>query len=620
MSLPRGATLQINLPPRMVEWTEPERLAWKPPDDLSVSEWADRNRFLHPLTSAEPGKWSTERTPYLKEIMDAFSDPSVEMITFMASTQVGKTECLLNMMGYAIDQDPGALLLVMPREEDVISIGQRRIRPMLEASPQLSRHLSDHKTDNKNKEIRFTRSMMYLAGSNSPADLSSRPVRYVLGDEVDKWPAFSGKEASPVDLMIERTRTFWNRKIVIASTPTTRDGYIFKSYQRSDQRQYYVNCPHCDKSQVLVFPQIKWPEEQRDPAVIRSERLAWYECEHCQGHISDLDKSKMLQEGSWIPEGESTSHRGFQISAMYSPWLTWSDIAAKFLEAKDEPSSLMNVVNSWFGQPWSEKVEQVSNDEIAKRQKPYARGTVPEGAVVLTAGVDVQADHLWYVIRAWGPREESWLIEAGRLDTDLDGLVPIIINRQFTGGHRVRMTLIDSGYRTDEVYRFCRHWPDVCRPTKGQQKMSGVPIKASKIDRSQIGDPMKRSIRLFLIDTSHFKDKLNRMQTAQDGEHGAWHLHENVSDDYLKQVTSEHKVLKRNTRTGATQTVWTKKPGAGGNHLFDAEVYALASAEMLGVYALPDEKETPDLPPPPSPARSQESEWVQKRSGGWING
>lgn len=569
------------------------------------------------MTSAEPGKWSTDRTPYLREIMDAFSDPTVEMITVMASTQVGKTECLLNMMAYGIDQDPGSMLLVMPREEDVISINQRRIRPMLESSPQLSRHLSDQKAHNKNKEIRLSRNFVNMASAGSPADLASRPVRYVFADEVDKYPAFSGKEASPIDLMIERTRTFWNRKIVITSTPTTTDGYVYRSYQRSDQRQYHVPCPHCQKQQFLVFPQVKWPEDASDPAVIRSERLAWYECIECGGRISDLDKTEMLQAGSWVSQSESISHRGYQISALYSPWLTWSDVAAKFKEAQDPPS-LMNVVNSWFGQPWAEKVEAVDDSEVSKRQKPYARGTVPEGASVLTAGVDVQADHLWYTIRAWGPKEVSYLVEAGRLDTDLDGLLPIIINRQFPGGHRVRLTMIDSGYRTDEVYRFCRHYPDLCRPVKGQQKMTGVPIRTSKIDKTSIGDPMKRSIRLFLIDTNHFKDKLSRMQTAQDGDHGAWNLHENVSADYLSQVTSEHKILKRNTRTGVTQAVWTRKPGTGGNHLFDAEVYALAGADLLGVYALPEDEQPAEITPPPK--RDEGQEWVQKRSGGWING
>lgn len=611
------------IPPRTVRWTTRERLAWTPPADLTVSEWADEHRILHPLTSAEPGRWRTDRTPYLKGILDAFSDPALERITIMASTQVGKTEAILNMIAYAIDQDPGATLFVMPREEDVISIGQRRIRPMIEASPQLTRHTTENKSDNKLKEMRFSRSMLYLAGSNSPADLASRPVRYVLGDEIDKWPAFSGREASPVDLMIERTRTFWNRKIVLTSTPTTRNGYIFREYERSDQREYKVPCPHCGEKQTLEFAQVKWPEDQRDPALIRQGRLAWYECIECEGKITDLQKPEMLAGGEWVAKAgsESTStHAGFRIHALYSPWLSFGEVAAKFLESKDDPASLLNFVNSWLGWIWEERSERIEAEELAARTKEYERSTVPAGAVVLTAGVDVQGDHLYYVIRAWGSSgENSWLVEAGRLDAGLEQLVSVIVNRVFPGvgrQHRVRLMCIDSGYRTDEVYRFARRHSEVVRPIKGQQSLSGVPIRSNKIDRNATGDTIRHSIRLFHIDTSHFKDKVTRLMTAQDGEPGEWNLHDNIPAEYLRQCTSEAKILNRNRRTGAMKTEWAKKPGSGANHYWDCEVYATAAADMLAVYTLTD-TDQPQEDPQPEP---EEPRWVSPRRNGWING
>ena len=622
--------MNLKLPTSTVEWTAAERLAWLPPDDLSVSEWANRHRILHPLTSAEPGRWRTDRTPYLKAIMDSFSDPKVERITLMASTQVGKTETILNMMAYAVDQDPGAMLLVMPREEDTVSIGQRRIRPMIESSPQLSRHLSDHKTDNKLKEIRFARSMLYFAGSNSPADLASRPVRYVLLDEVDKYPAFTGqmKEAGPIDLAVERTRTFWNRKIVLCSTPTTRAGHIFREFERSDQRTYHVPCPHCGHRQTLEFSQIKWPEDERDPVKIRRDRLAWYECNHCEEVILDTDKPEMLNQGEWrTADGadEDSPHRGFRIHALYSPWLTFSEVAAKFLESKDDPPSLLNFVNSWLGWIWEERSEKIEADHVATRAKEYDRATVPEGGIVLTAGVDVQQDHLYYTVRAWGLREESWLVECGRLEAGLDQLVNVLLRRTWNGHdrtHRLRLCCIDSGYRTDEVYRFARSWPDLVRPIKGAQRLSGVPIRAAKIDRNIVGDPLKRSVRLFHLDTSHFKDKLTRFMTAQDGEHGAWHLHAGVPAEYLKQVTSEHKILNRNRKTGASVAAWTKRPGAGGNHWWDCEVYAAAAADMLAIYALNDENAPEGQPPTTQNSRpdaSRSSGWVRQKRGGWFN-
>ena len=584
-----------------------------------MSAWADRHRILHPLTSAEPGPWNTNRTPYLRDVLDAFSDPTVEQLTIMASTQVGKTEAIMNMIAYTIAEDPGATLLVMPREEDAVQMGMRRIRPMVESSPELSKHLSESKSDNKLKEIRFTRSMLYLAGSNSPADLASRPVRYVLGDEVDKWPAFSGRESSPVDLMVERTRTFWNRKIVLASTPTTRNGYIFQQYERSDQRVYSVPCPHCEHSQTLEFSQVKWPDDERDPVKIRQERLAWYECSKCSGVIKDRDKPEMLMRGSWSVTGTPGSHRGYRINALLSPWLTWSEVAAKFLESKSNPASLMNFVNSWLGWIFEEESHKVEVDDLSQRAKEYERSTVPAGARVLVAGVDVQQDHLYYIVRAFGYREESWLIECGRLNAGLEQLVDVLLRRTWPGEqgpHRLRLACIDSGYRTDEVYRFCRSWPEICRPIKGQKSLNGVPIRTSKIDRNIAGDPLKGSVRLFHLDTTHFKDKVTRFMTAQDGEPGAWHLHQDVPAEYLKQVTSEHKVLTRNRRTGATASVWTTKPGGSDNHYWDCEVYAAASADMVAVFALTEEAHQPPEPPPQP---SQQSQWV-KPGKGWING
>ena len=606
-------------PPKLAEWTDRERSAWTPPDDLSVSEWADKHRVLHPLTSAEPGRWNTDRTPYLREILDSFSDPSVERLTVMASTQVGKTESILNMIAYAVAEDPGATLLVMPREEDVVSMGARRIKPMIESCPELSKYLSESKADNKLKEIRFHRSMLYLAGSNSPADLSSRPVRYVLGDEVDKWPAFSGREASPVDLMVERTRTFWNRKIVLTSTPTTRAGYIFKEYELSDQREYQVPCPHCDVPQPLVFTQVKFPEEERDPAKIRQERLAWYECQACGGKIGDLDKPEMLRKGFWKPQSEASAHRGYRINALYSPWLTWSEIAAKFLESKDDPASLMNFVNSWLGWIFEEKSLKIEEDYLKTRSREYQEGTVPEGGIVLTAGVDVQKDAIYYVVRAWGYREESWLVEAGKLEAGVENLIEALARKTWSSPsgktHRLRLACIDSGYRTDEVYKICRRFSDVFRPIKGQQKLNGVPIRTSKIDRNIAGDPLKGSVRLYLIDTTHFKDKVTRLMTDTDGD-GSWHLYSNVSSKYLRQVSSEHKVLSRNKKTGATTSRWVTKPGHAANHWFDCEVYATAAADMLAVYAMQESEPVTEAPV----QKREESDWVRPRKGGWING
>ncbi len=198
------------------------------PLPITVSQWADRYRILNSVTSAEPGRWKTNRTPYLQGIMDAFTDPLVEEITVMAASQVGKTEGMYNMLGYVIDQDPGPTLMVLPRENDAKSVSYNRVLPMINSSGSLRDHISKASDDITKLEYHLDRMILYFAGSNSPADLASRPIRYLFLDEVDKYPRFSGREADPIKLASERQKTFWNKKTVKVSTPTTRDGYIFR--------------------------------------------------------------------------------------------------------------------------------------------------------------------------------------------------------------------------------------------------------------------------------------------------------------------------------------------------------------------------------------------------------
>ena len=300
-------------------WTDNVRKAWELPERLTVSEWADRSRVLD-FTHAEPGPWHTDRTPYLKGVMDAFNDPVIEDITIMASTQCGKTEAMLNMMGYAISQDPGPMLLVMPREDDAGSISTRRIIPMLTFAPNLRRHFTSNPDDITKKEITLDRMTIFLSGSNSPAGLAQRPIRYLFLDETDKYPPFAGRESDPIKLASERTRTFWNRKIVKCSTPTTEEGYIFREYEQSDMRKYYMPCPFCGKMQVFTWPQVRWPSDERDPEEVKTRRLAWYECINCREKIVDGMKQKMLGQGEWVVEkvrgSKQSTRAGFWINAM----------------------------------------------------------------------------------------------------------------------------------------------------------------------------------------------------------------------------------------------------------------------------------------------------------------
>jgi len=620
-------------------WTPRVRSAWQLPNELTVSQWADQYRKLDPMISAEPGQWRSDRTPYLRGIMDAFNDPLVEKITIMSCTQVGKTESWLNMLGYAIDQDPAPVLIVMPREPDAKYISKSRVLPMIRISPELSQHLTKDSDDLTRLEIKLDRMFIYFAGANSPAALSGKPVRYVLRDEVDKYPKFSGEEADPIKLSNERTHTFWNRKSIDCSTPTTKNGYIYREYERSDKRSYYVPCPHCGGYQVLEFRHhVKFPEEERDPDIIKKNKLAWYQCEYCKGKIIDSMKQEMLLKGKWIPAAIKldskghipekldfpiVSHVGFHLNALYSPWLTFSDVAAEFLDSHDEPALLMNFINSWLAQVWEEEAIETKPERLKHLCGDYARDTVPDGGIVLAGGVDVQKDYFIITIRAWGVYPQSWLIHEERV-AEWEEVEHILFETRYPSvvpgiePFPVRLTCFDTGYRTSEVYNFCRKYPGLTRAIKGKDQITGVPYKMVTIDRYPDGKRIPGGLKLWFLDTNYFKDKISFFVHTEHAS-PTWHLHREPTEEYFRWFCGEHKITKRDRKTGRTYEAWEPISSHAQAHYWDSEVYALAAAEMMRVFTLKDEDKPGSISERPAQKPQQKPpKWIA-REGKWID-
>jgi phage terminase large subunit GpA-like protein len=606
-------------------FTEWESAAWLPPPELSVSEWAEATVVLPRSVSAEPGPLCLDRTPYLREVLQTVTDPEVEEITLCFSTQVGKTLAAILAVLYHLDQDPWPVLHVMPREDDAVAINTDRYQRIIRESPGLARHLSEAKNDMTREAIRLNGCVVTFAGANSPAALASRAIGILVLDETDKYPPFSGKESDPISLARERTRTFVHKKILKTSTPTTERGYIWRELQESDKRHYEVPCPHCGHMQELVLgvkeagqPGIKWPAEQRDPERLLDEKAAWYECENCHGRILDRHKAAMLKGGHWVQEDPSAPRRrvGFHLSALYSPWLTWSHIAAEFLRAQATWATLMNFKNSWLAEIVEDKVDEVTASHIRERVGGYAMGTVPPEAHVLTAGVDVQLDHLWYVIRAWGAHGESWLVRCGRVESFEPALVRVLFEACYKAGDDpigISGTMIDMGYRTDEVLDFCRKY--TCQAVKG----AAAPSRTYTVSYPQ--HAKGGTYPLVTIDTSYYKAKLHRLIRQRDGDPGAWHIPGvvdangisvgGVDEEYYQHLISEQRVKEQEKKTGRPIFPWRRIPAGAPNHLLDCEVYALAASEILEVEhrfheppvrgIQPNERETPPTPTPIPP-------------------
>lgn len=565
-----------------VDWFPEELEAFKPPERYTVSEWADNFRVLTSV-SAEPGRWRTNRTPYLKEPMDRFTDPLIEKIVLCFGAQLGKTETELNMIGYALDQTSSPTMMVYPTDTIAKFASDKRVQPMIKSVKSISDKFDE---GSKLLELDFNNgNYMVLVGANSPSSLSSRSIKYLFFDEIDKYPAFAGKEADPIKLATERTKTFVDKKIVMVSTPTVESGNIWQAFMSANERrQYYVPCPHCGASQVLKFKQIKWPEEHNDNAdMIRD--TAYYECEHCGGRIYDKHKMEMLRSGEWRAVNESQSKVrsvSYHLSSIYSPWVTFGDVAYEFKNSKGTPATLMNFINSWLAEPWkSSKTKSTQNLEFT--QSSYPCGIVPDKAVLLIASVDVQLDHFWWEVRAYAPGVKSYLIDYGQASTWED-LEEIIINREYPSEYgeprQVMKAGIDSGFRTDEVYQFCSRFPEVCIPIKGSSNHStmAAPYTMTSLEKGVVG-----GLKLYVLNTDYWKDFIFARMIRPADEVSTIHLYKNCPEEYSDHLRSEEKQEIRNVKTGAVTVQWKPLTSHPVNHLLDTCTYNAAVADIAGV-------------------------------------
>ena len=553
------------------------------------------------MSAGASGPLSLDRTPYMREILKAARDPEVEEITLCFAAQASKTLCLQIIVLYYLFEDPWPCLHVMPRESDAKAICVERYQPIIDASPSLKARMSTSKRDQKADMIRVDGNTLNFAWSNSPASVAFRSAAILAVDETDKYELFSGREADPVSLARERTLTFSGRKILKTSTPTTEASYIWKEYQEGDRREFYIPCPHCASYQKLIFgvkdrglPGVKWPEDVRDPERIIDENLAWYECEHCQGKIVDHHLPEMLKEGVWAPAalevradgslvGTPPSRRrlSFKLPRLYSPWHNagFSYVAAEFCKSVKFPPKYMNFRNSWLAEIYEEHVEELKDAHLRSRKADYDYGEIPPDVHLMAAGVDVQLDHLWYVLRGFGSFGKSWLIKCGRLET-FEELHRVLIDAQYFTSEELRrpipisMIMIDVGYaeRKDEVIGFSQLYR--CQPVKGAANLT------SYIKRGDIHDSSNRPHRLITIQSDHFKARLHR--DIRD-EPPMWLLPRDVPEEYLHQLCVEQRVLVINRKTGHDSYVWKKPYSSAANHMFDCECYVQAAADLLEV-------------------------------------
>ena len=583
-----------------------------PPEQLTVSEWAEKYRMLDSRSSAMPGPWSNEVTPYLIGIMDEFNNYETEKIVFCKSTQIGGTEVLQNMIGYIVMQDPAPTMIVYPSDLLAKSVSENRLQPMLKATPEIAKKFDE---GSPLLELHFDGMYLTLTGSNSPANLASKPIRFLMMDEVDKYPGASSKEADPIKLAMERTKTFHNKKIYETSTPTLKTGHIWKDKENADiEKHYFVPCPHCGEYIEFKFENIRFPKDEDMSYADRAE-FATYVCQECGCVITDNDKHNMLKLGEWRVVRHNTKYVrdvAFWINTLYSPFVRWADIAKEFLLSKDDPELLQNFINSWLAEPWEDTKLRTNAELVLERQTELPEYVVPKWTKILTAGVDVQETSLYWSIRAWGKYLTSQNIAHGQALSfeEIDRIMNISYQTEDGDPVVVNLCLVDSGDQTDLVYDFCALHLDYALPVKGSSHSQLSHYKISTINRP---DSRAHGMQLVLVDGGKYKDMIAGRMQRPNGR-GSWMVYEGCDMEYATQVTAEHKV---NVKVpGGVRQVWQLKRAHADNHYLDAEVYNAAAADIMGVRTLhlsEDEEQTVQTEEPETP----EEQWI-KANENWI--
>lgn len=563
----------------------------RPDPDYTVSSWADANRMLSQKASAEPGRWRTERTPYLKDIMDELSPSSpAQRVVFMAGAQVGKSETGNNWLGFVIHHAPGPMLLVQPTVDTAKRFSKQRLAPMIEESPALHDRIVDNKSRDSGNSMmakEFPGGVLLITGANSASGLRSMPIRYLFMDEVDAYPLDVDGEGDPIQLAEKRTTTFSRRKVFMSSTPTVKDvSRIEREFNLSDQRRFFVPCPHCGHMQWLRWTNLKWDND--DP------HTAAYACEDCGALIEERHKTDMLKAGEWRPTAKSDGRTvGFHLSSLYSPlgWKSWAEIVAEFMQAKGDAPLLKTFVNTVLGETWEDDyAAKIGAGELQQRVEFYQPGIAPARALAITAGVDVQDNRLAVSLYGWGRDEESWLIDHMEIYGDpaqpkvwqqLDEVILKPVPHEISEPIKLAATAIDSGgHFTNEVYAYARERKKHnVFAIKGQSQRGKPPIgKPTKVDLNWKGQKLSKSAEVYPVGSDTIKSTVFARLKLNEPGPGYIHFHAEAGAEYFEQLTAEKQITRY--VKGFPVREWVKKSGAR-NEALDCKVYAYAAMQWL---------------------------------------
>lgn len=566
----------------------------RPEPRLSLAEWADRYRYLSTKSAATSGRWRTDRAPYLRDPMEALSvgSPTTKVVLQFAA-QLGKTELIHNLLGYVADQAPGPVLWVWPTLDLARAASKTRIQPLFDESPRLQGLLQERGQEILEKS--FPGGGLSLAGSNAPAGLSGRPIRYLLGDEVDRWSLDAGGEGSPLRLAEARTKGFPNRKILLASTPTDADTSAIEREARLGTMEYFhVPCPHCGTYQRLVLEGVRWTKGDPDSAV--------YVCQSapCGLQIEERHKTAMLRGGRWVATGARARRgvRSFLLSSLYSPFgYSWADAAGDWETAQGSQDDLKAFVNTVLGETWKDQSPPPEWEQLRARSESYPRGIVPRGGLILTAGADVQKDRIEVEILALGRGLERWSVDylvlpGDPTKTEVWDLLRDVLSRQWPlasgGAIPIRMLAVDNSYEPDAVFRWIRKQsPAQVAAVRGRDNQMTIVGQPIEVEVTSGGRRIRRGNKLWFLGSGLLKSRIyGYLRLERPGADGAklpsgFSHHPDYGEEWFRQITAERLVSRSIGRRRRRAVAWEKIRER--NEALDCRVYAEGAAEIAGI-------------------------------------
>lgn len=570
----------------------------RPQERLTVSQWADKYRYLAPGASPEPGLYKSSRTPYLRRIMDCLSkESSYKLVIYMKASQIGASEAGFNWLGYSMDISPAAILAVMPTAEQMKRNSKIRIDPMIKATPRLSSKISSsNKKDSTNTILQkdFAGGFLVMTGANSASGLKSVPAERIMADEVDEYPHDLEDQGDTLDLAIARTRTYQGAKIFVPSTPKVKGfSTIEKLYDSTDKNNFFVPCPHCGAEQVLIWESIKW--EGDDP--VHSPKTTFYQCIHCGDKILERHKRDMLACGEWKPtdlDKVDPEVIGFHNNSLVSPWFTWENCVKDFLKAGKNEAKLKVFMNTILGLPTQTAGDAPPWEDIYNKAYVEEKNKPCNHVKIITAGVDVQKDRVEVHIVGWGHGRRRWVLDYriihGFVEEDkvFDELAEIV-NETWIRADGLEMPLrymaVDSGSFTDRVYAFCKRFSKFqVAAIKGYDHLTSVFGKPTSVHKTDKGKDYPGVI-LYPVGSSYLKTalygylKLQKLVEDDQGPRGYVHLLKGLHDGYYKGLVAEQQVSKE--VKGVPKLSWERIYAR--NEPLDTMNYAYAAAAIAGL-------------------------------------